>query len=179
LRSWRSPLLSRWIAARCCSADLKRPSGCHAGKCAISARNLFGNASIAPSFLQLRTGRALRPRAALAVPEPARETLERGRKVAAVCAEGEAEPLRRHFLLWRGVKVGELDHSAQFLVARAGEESRARVPSSSAAISREWPATSAARMVASLRSACSDATSTPSKGRQPHISSRACGEIVP
>src|SRR5713101_8469341 len=36
-------------------------------------------------------GRILRPQAALAVPEPARETVERGRKVAAVCAEGEAE----------------------------------------------------------------------------------------
>src|SRR5580700_6798973 len=69
------------------------------------------------------TGRILRPQAALAVPEPARETVERGRKVAAVCAEGEAKPLRRHFLLWLGAKVGELDNPAQFLVARAGEES--------------------------------------------------------
>src|SRR3982074_3985172 len=74
-------------------------------------------------FPQPRTGRALGPRAALAVPAPARETLERGRKGAAVCADGEAEPPRRHFLLWRGVKAGELDHSAQSLVARAGEES--------------------------------------------------------
>jgi hypothetical protein len=40
----------------------------------------------------------LGPRAALAVPEPSRETVERGGKVAAVCAKGEAEPLRRHFL---------------------------------------------------------------------------------
>src|SRR5258708_8066798 len=69
------------------------------------------------------TGRVLRPQAALAVPEPPRETVERGRKVAAVCAEGEAELLRRHFLLWRGAKIGELDHPAQLLVARAGEES--------------------------------------------------------
>src|SRR5712671_258988 len=69
------------------------------------------------------TGRILRPQAALAVPEPARETVERGRKVVAVCAEGEAEPLRRHFLLWRGTKISELDHPAQLLVARASEHS--------------------------------------------------------
>src|SRR5258708_26607807 len=69
------------------------------------------------------TGCVLRPQAALAVPEPPREAVERGREVAAVCAEGEAELLRRHFLLWRGAKIGELDHPAQLLVARAGEDS--------------------------------------------------------
>src|SRR6266851_8543102 len=132
-------------------------SRCHAEKCAISARVLFGNAAIAPSLPRSvlprknvcrrrmfgegaregeavvrqsseparpggSTGRILRPQAALAVPEPPRETVERGRKVATVCAEGEAEPLRRHFLLWRGTKISELDHAAQLLVARAGEE---------------------------------------------------------
>src|SRR5258708_2544980 len=73
------------------------------------------------------TGRILRPQAAFAVPEPPRETVERSRKVATVCAEGEAEPLRRHFLLWLGAKIGELNHPAQFLVARAGEESAYRL----------------------------------------------------
>src|SRR5258707_6820982 len=87
------------------------------------------------------TGRILRPQAALAIPEPPRETVERGRKVAAVCAEGEAEPLRRHFLLWRGAKVGELDHSAQFLVARAGEESIHRLGEQRPQIGRPGPVT--------------------------------------
>src|SRR6266446_7510121 len=85
------------------------------------------------------TGRILRPQAALAVPEPPRETVERGRKVTAVCAEGETEPLRRHFLLWRGAKIGELDHPAQFLVAPTGEESIHRLGEQCPQISRPGP----------------------------------------
>src|SRR5262249_29461407 len=90
---------------------------CHAENCAISAQILFKNAPIAPSLLHT----------VLAIPKPPRETVERGREVAAIRAEGKAESLRRHFLLCGRLEVSECAHAAQLLVACAGEESIRRL----------------------------------------------------